>query len=81
MSNTPNMQQQLQYLKDLAAYYNGQGEERLEQDLLRSIRAQKQAGQLTNEQLEQLLNRFSPLLNPEQCARLQKLMDLVKAVS
>ncbi len=67
--------QRLEEMKKLAAKYQREGEGQLVKDILNNVLEQKAAGKLTNDQLLQFAKRISPLLNEEQKARLNELVQ------
>ena len=48
----PPTAQQINYIKNLAKYYEGKGEEQLIKDIYNNVKAQKESGKLTNAQIE-----------------------------
>ena len=62
-------------MKRLAAKYEREGEGQLVKDIVNNVIEQKARGQLTNEQLITFAKRVAPLLNAEQRARLEGLLE------
>lgn len=62
-------------MKRLAAKYEREGEGQLVKDILNNVLEQKASGNLSNEQLIAFAKRISPLLNAEQRARLNGLVE------
>ena len=62
-------------MKRLAAKYEREGEGQLVRDIVNNVIEQKARGQLTNEQLIIIAKRVAPLLNAEQRARLEGLLE------
>ncbi len=65
----------LEQMKRLAAKYEREGEGQLVRDIVANVLEQKARGQLSNEQLTAFANRIRPLLNAEQRARLDGLLQ------
>lgn len=70
----PPTAKQINYIKNLAKYYEGKGEDQLIKDIYNNVKAQKESGKLTNAQIEQFAKTVSPMLSP---AQREKLNDLV----
>ena len=68
-------QKRVEEMKRLAAKYEREGEGQLVKDIVNNVIEQKARGQLTNEQLITFAKRVSPLLNAEQRARLEGLLE------
>ena len=62
-------------MKRLAAKYEREGEGQLVKDIVNNVIEQKARGNLTNEQLITFAKRVTPLLNAEQRARLNGLLE------
>ena len=62
-------------MKRLAAKYEREGEGQWVKDIVNNVIEQKARGQLSNEQLITFAKRVSPLLNAEQRARLEGLLE------
>ena len=62
-------------MKRLASKYEREGEGQLVKDIVNNVIEQKARGQLSNEQLITFAKRVSPLLNAEQRARLEGLLE------
>ena len=68
-------QTKLAEMKRLAAKYEREGEGQPVRDIVNNVIEQKARGQLSNEQLTAFANRVRPLLNSEQRARLDGLLE------
>ncbi len=68
-------QSKVEEMKRLAAKYEREGEGQLVKDIVYNVIEQKARGQLSNEQLKAFANRVRPLLNAEQRARLDGLVE------
>lgn len=62
-------------MKRLASKYEREGEGQLVRDIVNNVIEQKARGNLTNDQLIAFAKRVSPLLNSEQRARLNGLLE------
>ncbi len=67
--------QSSQTFKDLADYYNKNGEDKLVSDIFTSVKAQKTNGSLTNEQILQFSKSLMPMLNAQQKEKLSELVN------
>lgn len=65
----------IEEMKRLAAKYEREGEGQLVRDIVNNVIEQKARGNLTNDQLIAFAKRVSPLLNAEQRARLNGLLE------
>ena len=74
----PPTAQQINYIKNLAKYYEGKGEEQLIKDIYNNVKAQKESGKLTNAQIEQFAKTVSPMLSPAQREKLNELVIQLK---
>lgn len=68
-------QSKVEEMKRLAAKYEREGEGQLVRDIVSNVIEQKARGSLTNDQLIAFAKRVSPLLNGEQRARLNGLLE------
>lgn len=68
-------EQKVAEMKRLAAKYEREGEGQLVKDIVNNVIEQKARGTLSNEQLVAFAKRISPLLNAEQRARLEGLVE------
>lgn len=68
-------QNKVEEMKRLAAKYEREGEGQLIKDIVNNVIEQKARGQLSNDQLRSFANRIRPLLNNEQRARLDGLVE------
>ena len=67
----PPTAQQINYIKNLAKYYEGK-------DIYNNVKAQKESGKLTNAQIEQFAKTVSPMLSPAQREKLNELVIQLK---
>ncbi len=76
-TNSPqsDYEAKLAEMKRLAAKYEREGEGQLVRDIVNNVIEQKARGQLSNDQLVAFANRVRPLLNNEQRARLDGLLE------
>ena len=74
-NNKQGYDEKLAEMKRLAAKYEREGEGQLVKDILDNVLEQKAAGKLSNEQLLTFAKRVSPLLNADQRARLNALVE------
>lgn len=74
-NNQSDYQSKVEEMKRLAAKYEREGEGQLVRDIVNNVIEQKARGQLSNEQLSAFANRIRPLLNAEQRARLDGLVE------
>lgn len=74
----PPTAQQINYIKNLAKYYEGKGEDQLIKDIYNNVKAQKESGKLTNAQIEQFAKTVSPMLSPAQREKLNELVIQLK---
>lgn len=74
-SNQDDYQSKVEEMKRLAAKYEREGEGQLVRDIVANVIEQKARGNLTNDQLIAFAKRVSPLLNAEQRARLNGLLE------
>lgn len=74
----PPTSQQINYIKNLAKYYDGKGEDQLIKDIYNNVKAQKESGKLTNAQIEQFAKTVSPMLSPSQREKLSELVIRLK---
>lgn len=65
---------QAQTFKRLADYYNKNGEDKLIEDIFRTVKAQKANGTLTNEQLLKFAKSVYPMLNNAQREKIKQLL-------
>ena len=68
-------EQKVAEMKRLAAKYEREGEGQLVKDIVNNVIEQKARGTLSNDQLIAFAKRISPLLNSEQRARLEGLVE------
>ena len=69
-----NVESQTQTFKNLANYYNKNGEDKLIADIFASVKAQKANGTLTNEQLIKFAKSVYPMLNSHQREKIKELL-------
>lgn len=67
--------EQMAYMQKLAAYYGQKGEDALTEDILKSVREEKEAGRLNDDMIMSMANNLARFLSPQQK---QKLDALVK---
>ncbi|MEG1710646.1 MAG: hypothetical protein RR054_02400 [Clostridia bacterium] len=78
MSNNPmTPSEQIAYLQKMAAYYNNNGEDALMDDILKSVKQEKEAGRLTNEMIINMTMGISRFLSYEQREKLQALVKSI----
>lgn len=65
---------QLEYIQDLAKYYNEHGEEKLLEDIFKNVSQQKEQGNITNDEILRMSKGISAMLDPTQKARLEELV-------
>lgn len=65
---------QAQTFKNLADYYSKNGQDKLIQDILANVRAQKARGTLDDEQLRRFAKTVSPMLSATQREKLEELL-------
>lgn len=70
--------QQLNKLKGMAKQYEGKSDTEILKDLSRAVEKGKKDGSLTNEKIDNIASTIAPMLNREQKAKLQKLMNTIK---
>lgn len=70
--------QQINYIKNLAKYYDGKGEDQLIKDIYNNVKAQKQSGKLNDAQIEQFAKTISPMLTSAQREKLEALVIRLK---
>ena len=63
-----------QTFKNLADYYSKNGQDKLIQDILANVRAQKARGTLDDEQLRRFAKTVSPMLSATQREKLEELL-------
>ena len=68
---------QAQTFKNLADYYSKNGQDKLIQDILSNVRAQKARGTLNDEQLRRFAKTVSPMLSATQREKLEELLRLL----
>ncbi len=73
--NKSEYERKVEEMKRLAAKYEREGEGQLVKDIVNSVIEQKASGNLSNEQLLAFAKRISPMLNSEQRARLNGLVE------
>lgn len=66
---------QMEYLQDLAQYYNEHGEEKLIADIFRSVSEQKSLGKISNEEILRLSKTLGAMLDPSQKERLDDIVN------
>lgn len=71
---TNEFKQSAQTFKNLADYYNKNGEDKLVSDIFTSVKAQKANGSLTNEQILQFSKSLMPMLNAQQKEKLSEMV-------
>ncbi len=78
--NNLNAQQKQQFekLKGMAKQYEGKSDAEILKDLSKAVEKGKQDGSLTNEKINNIASTIAPMLNKEQKAKLQKLMNTIK---
>ena len=74
-SSEKSYEERLAEMKRLAEKYEREGEGQLVKDILDNVLEQKASGKLSNEQLVAFAKRITPLLNAEQRARLNGLVE------
>jgi hypothetical protein len=70
--------QQLNKLKGMAKKYEGKSDAEILKDLSSAVEKGKKDGSLTNEKIDSIASTIAPMLNKEQKAKLQKLMNTIK---
>jgi len=68
------MSDQQETFKKLADYYNKNGEDKLIEDIFKTVKAQKANGSLTNEQLLKFAKSIYPMLNNSQREKIKQLL-------
>ena len=68
-------ERRVEEMKRLAAKYEREGEGQLVKDIVNNVIEQKARGTLSNDQLIAFAKRIAPLLNSEQRARLEGLVE------
>ena len=66
--------------KKIAAAYNGKNNAAMLQNILREAEKGKRAGTLSNEEIEQFYQTFSPMLDPSQRKRLRAVVERLKDI-
>ena len=72
--STQNINDQQETFKKLADYYNKNGEDKLIEDIFKTVKAQKANGSLTNEQLIKFAKSIYPMLNNSQREKIKQLL-------
>ncbi len=72
--DTKNLAAQAQTFKNLADYYDKNGQDKLITDIVSAVRAQKANGSLNDEQLKRFAKTVSPMLNATQRQKLEELL-------
>ena len=72
--SSQNMSDQQETFKKLADYYNKNGEDKLIEDIFKTVKAQKANGSLTNEQLLKFAKSIYPMLNNSQREKIKQLL-------
>lgn len=70
--------QQFQKLKGMAKQYEGKSDAEILKDLSKAVEKGKKDGSLTNEKIDSIASTIAPMLNGQQKAKLQKLMNSIK---
>ena len=70
--------QQLNKLKGMAKQYEGKSDAEILKDLSKAVEKGKKDGSLTNEKIDNIASTIAPMLNKEQKAKLQRLMNTIK---
>lgn len=68
-------EEQIEFLKKVAASYDGKGEDKLLADIIKNVISQKQQGKLNNDEIVRLYKTISPMLNADQRTRLEGLIE------
>ena len=66
--------------KKIAAAYNGKSNAAMLQNILREAEKGKRAGTLSNEEIEQFYQSFSPMLDGAQRKRLRAVVERLKEI-
>ena len=66
--------------KRMAAAYNGKSNAEMLRNILAEAEKSKRAGTLSNEEIENFYQTFSPMLDGIQCKKLRSIVDKLKAI-
>ncbi len=70
--------QQFNKLKNMAKQYEGKSDGEILKDLSKAVEQGKKDGSLTNEKIDNIASTIAPMLNSQQKAKLQQLMNTIK---